>query len=80
MTHDIRVLAATNRDLQISIQHGSFRPDLYHRLAAFPITVPSLRDRLEDIPILADHFLTKYAVAAEKPIRDISTDALQMLM
>ena len=77
---DIRVLAATNQDLQISIQQGFFRPDLYHRLSAFPITVPSLRDRREDIPILADHFLKKYAAAAEKPIRDISTDALQMLM
>ena len=77
---DIRVLAATNQDLQISIQQGFFRPDLYHRLAAFPITVPSLRDRREDIPILAHHFLKKYATAAEKPIRDISTDARQMLM
>ena len=77
---DIRVLAATNQDLQISIQQGFFRPDLYHRLAAFPITVPPLRDRREDIPILADRFLKRYAAAAEKPIRDISTDALQMLM
>ena len=77
---DIRVLAATNRDLQISIQQGFFRPDLYHRLAAFPITVPPLRERREDIAILADHFLKKYAAAAGKPIRDISTDALQMLM
>ncbi len=53
---------------------------MYHRLAAFRITVPSLRDRREDIPILAHHFLKKYAAAVEKPILDISTDALQMLM
>ncbi|MYB00924.1 sigma-54-dependent Fis family transcriptional regulator [Candidatus Poribacteria bacterium] len=77
---DIRVLAATNRDLQISIQQAFFRPDLYHRLSAFPITVPPLRDRREDIPILAYHFLKKYAAATEKPIRDISTDTLQTLM
>ncbi|MCY3742413.1 MAG: sigma-54 dependent transcriptional regulator [Candidatus Poribacteria bacterium] len=77
---DIRVLAATNQGLEDAIKEGYFREDLYHRLAAFPITVPSLRDRREDIPILADHFLKKYAAAAEKPIRDISTDALQMLM
>ncbi|MDE0400232.1 MAG: sigma-54 dependent transcriptional regulator [Candidatus Poribacteria bacterium] len=77
---DIRVLAATNQDLKDAIRDGYFREDLYHRLAAFPIKVPSLRDRREDIPILAHHFLEKYAAAAEKPIRDISTDALQMLV
>ena len=77
---DIRVLAATNQDLEDAIRKRYFREDLYHRLAAFPITVPPLRERREDIPILADHFLKKYAAAAEKPIRDISTDALQMLM
>ena len=77
---DIRILAATNRDLKNAIRDGYFREDLYHRLAAFPITVPPLRDRRGDIPILARHFLKKYAAAAEKPIRDISTDALQMLI
>ena len=77
---DIRILAATNQDLDNAIREGYFREDLYHRLAAFPITVPPLRERREDIPILADHFLKKYAAAAEKPIRDISNDALQMLM
>ena len=77
---DIRVLAATNQDLENAIRDGYFREDLYHRLAAFPIAVPPLRDRREDIPILADHFLEKYAAAAEKPIRDLSTDVLQMLM
>ena len=77
---DIRVLAATNQDLEEAIRDGYFREDLYHRLAAFPIAVPPLRDRREDIPILADHFLKRYAAAAEKSIRDISTDALQMLI
>ena len=77
---NIRVLAATNQDLENAIRDGYFREDLYHRLAAFPIKVPPLRDRREDIPILADHFLKRYAEASEKSIRDISTDALQMLM
>ena len=77
---DIRVLAATNQDLENAIRDGYLREDLYHRLAAFPIAVPPLRDRREDIPILAHHFRKKYAAAAEKTILDISTDALQMLM
>ena len=76
---DIRVLAATNQDLENAIRDGYFREDLYYRLSAFRIKVPVLRERHEDIPILADHFLKKYAAAAEKSIRDISTDALQVL-
>ena len=77
---DIRVLAATNQDLEDAIRDRYFREDLYHRLAAFPIAVPSLRDRREDIPILAHHFLKRYTAAAEKPIHDISTNALQILV
>ena len=77
---DIHVLAATNQDLDNAIRAGYFRKDLYYRLSAFRITVPSLRERREDIPILADHFLKKYAAAAEKPIRAISADAGHLLM
>ncbi len=76
---DIRVLTATNRDLADAIEKGDFRSDLYHRLAAFPIVVPPLRERREDIPILAYHFLKKYPEAAEKSIRTISDDALHVL-
>jgi len=76
---DLRILAATNQDLKDAIRDGYFRKDLFYRLSAFHIIVPPLRKRREDIPILADHFLTKYAAAAEKSIRDISTDALQVL-
>ena len=76
---DIRVLAATNQDLDNAIREGYFRSDLYHRLAAFPIVVPPLRERREDIPILAYHFLEKYTAVTEKSIRTISDDALQML-
>ena len=77
---DIRVLTATNQDLDTAIDNGDFRPDLYYRIAGFQIVLPPLRARPEDIPILANHFLKTYAATAEKPIRAISVDALQVLM
>ena len=77
---DIRVLTATNTDLADAIETGDFRMDLYYRIAGFHIVIPPLRDRPEDIPILANHFLKRYAAAAEKPIRAISPDALHLLM
>ena len=77
---DIRVLTATNRDLDTAIENGDFRTDLYYRIAAFQIVIPPLRTRPEDIPILANHFLKKYAATAEKSIHAISADALQVLM
>ncbi len=77
---DIRVLTATNRDLADTVQRGDFREDLYYRIAAFPIVVPPLRERHGDIAILANHFLKKYVATAEKSIRAISTEALQVLM
>lgn len=77
---DIRVLTATNQDLAEAIKTGDFRMDLYYRIAAFRIVIPPLRERRGDIPILADHFLKKYAGLAEKSIYAISTDALQTLM
>ena len=76
---DTRVLTATHWDLTDTAKEDAFREDLYHRLAAFQIVVPPLRERREDIPILAHHFLKRYAAAAEKTIRTISPDALQML-
>ena len=76
---DIRVLTATHRNLMDAVEKGDFRLDLYYRLAAFTIVIPPLRERHEDIAILAHHFVKKYAAAAEKPIRDISNDALQVL-
>ena len=76
---DVRVLTATNRDLTDAIETGDFRMDLYYRIAAFRIAIPPLRERPEDIPILANHFLKKYTAAAEKSVRAISTDALHIL-
>lgn len=77
---DIRVLTATNQDLTDAIERGDFRPDLYYRIAAFRIVIPPLRERPEDIAILANHFLQKYAATAEKSIHAIAADALQALM
>ena len=77
---DIRVITATNRDLEHSVNVGKFREDLFYRIAAFPITIPPLRERREDIPLLARHFLDKYATQASKSINDISALALQLLL
>ena len=80
LSPDIRVLTATNQDLASAIKSGDFRTDLYYRIAAFRIVIPPLRERREDIAVLANHFLKKYAAIAEKSIYAISTDALHVLM
>ena len=77
---DIRVLTATNQNLEAAVEAGTFREDLLYRIAAFPIVVPSLRDRREDIPLLANYFLKKYAESMKKSIKAISADALRLLM
>lgn len=77
---DIRVLTATNQDLEAAMEAGTFREDLFYRISTFPIVVPPLKDRREDIPLLADHFLKKYAEKATKSINAISPDALESLM
>jgi formate hydrogenlyase transcriptional activator len=68
---DVRVVAATNRDLEHMIEDGSFRSDLYYRLNVFPITVPPLRDRVEDIPALAEHFVRQGARRLGRPAPSI---------
>ena len=77
---DIRILAATNQDLEGLVKVGNFREDLFYRIAAFPLVIPPLRARREDIPLLANYFLEKYAQSAEKSVRAISAGALQLLM
>ncbi len=76
---DVRVIAATNRDLEKAVHDGAFREDLYYRLSVIPLHVPSLRERREDIPLLANHFLKKYAPAAGKSILRISEGSLKLL-
>ncbi len=77
---DIRVLTATNQNLEAAVEAGTFRQDLYYRIAAFPIEVPPLRERRDDIPLLADYFLGKYAKSMMKSIQAISDGALLLLM
>lgn len=82
---DVRVLAATNRDIEDDVQAGHFREDLYYRLAGVRIHVPPLRDRIDDIPLLADHFLDRFSEEAERRGRPkshagLTGDAVQSLM
>jgi PAS domain S-box-containing protein len=76
---DVRVLAATNRDLKAGVDAGSFRLDLFYRLNVFPLQVPSLRERVEDIPVLAEYFAQRYAAKARKNIRSIEKPTLKLL-
>jgi Nif-specific regulatory protein len=76
---DVRVIAATNRDLERLIATGEFRQDLYYRLCVFPIHIPPLRERKTDIPMLVDHFMEKYAGAAGRPVRRITASAMEKL-
>jgi two-component system response regulator PilR (NtrC family) len=76
---DVRVIAATNRDLERSVADNVFREDLYYRLNVIPIRVPSLRERTEDIPLLASHFLKKYASAAGRRIQGLDPESLDAL-
>ena len=77
---DVRVVAATNRDLEEDVQAGRFREDLFYRLNVMHLTVPPLRDRQEDIPLLAQHFLGKYARRNRKTVRGFAPLAIDMLL
>jgi two-component system, NtrC family, response regulator PilR len=76
---DVRVIAATNRDLDRAVAEGTFREDLYYRLSVIPVSVPPLRDRREDIPLLVNHFLKKYAPAAGRNITRVNARSLDAL-
>jgi DNA-binding NtrC family response regulator len=77
---DIRVIAATNRDLDGAVRDGRFREDLFYRMNVVRITLPPLRERLEDLPALTARFVAKYAAETKKPVRGVSPDALAVLM
>jgi formate hydrogenlyase transcriptional activator len=76
---DVRVLAATNRDLKSAVAQGKFREDLYYRLNVFPIEVPALRDRADDIPLLAEYLVQRFAQKAGKKIGRIDGKTLELL-
>jgi len=76
---DVRVIAATNRDLTATVADGRFRQDLFYRLNVFPLEVPALRDRQEDIPVLVEYFIGRYARKAGKTFRRVSKRTLDRL-
>lgn len=80
MKIDIRFIAATNKDLAEMVKEGSFREDFYYRLNVFPVDIPPLRSRKEDIPALAYHFLNKYSEEIGRSITNISTEAMRKLI
>src|SRR6202011_4997445 len=76
---DVRVVAATNRDLKAAVEAGTFRLDLFYRLNVFPIRAPSLRERKDDIPLLAKYFIERYARSTGKKIKNVDRRTLQLL-
>jgi two-component system NtrC family response regulator len=77
---DVRIITATNRDLERDVQDGTFRPDLYYRLNVIRIHVPPLRERKDDIPALVDHFVRKYSELEGKAIQSVSAEAMNLLL
>ena len=76
---NVRIIASTNRNLEEAVRDRSFREDLFYRLHVFPITIPPLRQRMEDIPLLAQHFLMKFSTKARKAIASVAPDVLDAL-
>jgi len=76
---DVRVIAATNVDLKKACEHKLFREDLFYRLSVFPVNVPPLRDRRDDIPMLVDYFVQKYCAELKKPNKKVTKDTLKLM-
>jgi len=77
---DVRIIAATNRNLEDMVRQGTFRDDLYYRLNVIPLFLPALRERVEDIPLLAEHFVNKINLQNHKHIKGVTAAALEVLM
>ena len=77
---DVRVIAATNRDLREMVARGRFREDLYYRLTVFPVALPPLRERIADIPLLVRSFVLRFARQAGRPIHDVTPEAMDALL
>lgn len=80
VTTDVRVIVATNKNLEQEVKNGCFREDLFYRIHVIPIYLPALRERKEDIPVLAEHFLKKFSQEMKKEVYEIAPEALQKLM
>jgi two-component system, NtrC family, response regulator PilR len=77
---DIRVIAATNQDLPKRVEEGKFREDLFYRINVISVELPPLRERREDIPLLAEHFLSKFGALMQKPVLTIAHETMDLLM
>jgi two-component system NtrC family response regulator len=77
---DVRIIAATNKNLEVAIADGKFRDDLYYRLNVVSIALPPLRDRSDDVPLLLSHFIEKYNEEFQRRIRGVSPEALDFFL
>jgi two-component system response regulator HydG len=77
---DVRILAATNRDLETDVKNGTFREDLFYRLNVVTVEMPPLRDRLDDIPLLAQHFMKRFAPRNRKTVKGFTPQAMDLLI